>query len=230
MMERWIMHIKRFVHLLTFRHTAYFAIRFFHRPFPFHRSRREHRKSSDKPPPAGAGSHDGLLYVYHSAGSSPVRVSAKGSRIPLKFLNYLEDKAMWQRNNGRAEEELQIKFTGYLIQAVRRTQRDYLKALYAYSNQETLTDTIFAVSQTLEQEVMERLPLWEKIESSALLYALKQLDERERYVFLARVLDKRPFDVIGMQLGLSYKGAAAVYYRAIRKLKKNIEGVNGYDI
>ena len=82
---------------------------------------------------------------------------------------------MWQRNNGRAEEELQIKFTGYLIQAVRRTQRDYLKALYAYSNQATLTDTIFAVSQTLEQEVMERLPLWEKIESGALLYALKQL-------------------------------------------------------
>ena len=95
---------------------------------------------------------------------------------------------------------------------------------------ETLTDTIFAVSQTLEQEVMERLPLWEKIESGALLYALKQLDERERYVFLARVLDKRPFDVIGVKLGLSYKGAAAVYYRAILKLKKSIEGVNGYDI
>ena len=109
-------------------------------------------------------------------------------------------------------------------------QADYLKALYAYSNQETLTDTIFVVSQTLEQEVMERLPLWENIESGALLYALKQIDERERYVFLARVLDKRPFDVIGVQLGLSYKGAAAVYYRAIRKLKKSIEGVNGYDI
>ena len=137
---------------------------------------------------------------------------------------------MWQRNNGQAREELQIKFTGYLIQAVRRTRRDYLKALYAYSNQETLTDTIFVVSQTLEQEVMERLPLWENIESGALLYALKQLDERERYVFLAHVLDKRPFDVIGVQLGLSYKGAAAVYYRSIRKLKKSIERVNGYDI
>jgi len=36
--------------------------------------------------------------------------------------------------------------------------------------------------------------------------------------------------VIGVQLGLSYKGAAAVYYRVIRKLKKSIEGVNGYDI
>ena len=103
-------------------------------------------------------------------------------------------------------------------------------AVFVYSNQETLTDTIFVVSQTLEQEVMERLPLWENIESGALLYALKQLDERERYVFLAHVLDKRPFDVIGVQLGLSYKGAAAVYYRSIRKLKKSIERVNGYDI
>ena len=137
---------------------------------------------------------------------------------------------MWQRNNGQAREELQIRFTGYLIQAVRRTQRDYLRALCKYGENEILTEVFCAVSQTLEQEVMERLPLWEKIESSALLYALKQLDERERYVFLARVLDKRPFDVIGVQLGLSYKGAAAVYYRAIRKLKKSIEGVNGYDI
>ena len=161
---------------------------------------------------------------------SSMPVSSESSRNLLDFLNDLEEKVMWQRNNGQAREELQIKFTGYLIQAVRRTQRDYLKALYAYSNQETLTDTIFVVSQTLEQEVMERLPLWENIESGALLYALKQLDERERYVFLARVLDKRPFDVIGVQLGLSYKGAAAVYYRAIRKLKKSIEGVNGYDI
>ena len=137
---------------------------------------------------------------------------------------------MWQRNNGQAREELQIRFTGYLIQAVRRTQRDYLRALCKYGENEILTEVFCAVSQTLEQEVMERLPLWEKIESSALLYALKQLDERERYVFLARVLDKRPFDMIGVQLGLSYKGAAAVFYRAIRKLKKSIEGVNGYDI
>ena len=59
---------------------------------------------------------------------------------------------------------------------------------------------------------------------------MKQLDERERYVFLAHILDRCPFDVIGVQLGLSYKGAAAVYYRSIRKWKKSIEGVNGYDI
>ena len=73
---------------------------------------------------------------------------------------------------------------------------------------------------------------YERSDLSVLMryYHESHANVRERYVFLARVLDKRPFDVIGVQLGLSYKGAAAVYYRAIRKLKKSIEGVNGYDI
>ena len=94
---------------------------------------------------------------------------------------------MWQRNNGRAEEELQIKFTGYLIQAVKRTRRDYLNMLNQYSNSEILTDTTYTTGQTLEQEVTEHLPLWDVIESNALFYALKRLNERERYVFLAHV-------------------------------------------
>ena len=37
-------------------------------------------------------------------------------------------------------------------------------------------------------------------------------------------------DVIGAHLGLSYKGTAAVYYRAIQKLKRSIKGVNNCDI
>ena len=111
-------------------------------------------------------------------------VSSESSRNLLDFLNDLEEKVMWQRNNGQTREELQIRFTGYLIQAVRRTQRDYLRALCKYGENEILTEVFCAVSQTLEQEVMERLPLWENIESGALLYALKQLDERERYVSL----------------------------------------------
>lgn len=36
---------------------------------------------------------------------------------------------MRYRNNGQIEEELQIRFTGYLIQAVKRTRRDYLNTL-----------------------------------------------------------------------------------------------------
>lgn len=65
---------------------------------------------------------------------------------------------------------------------------------------------------------------------AVLFYALKRLNERERYVFLAHVLDNCPFDLIGVRLGLTYKGAAAVYYRAVQKLKKSIEGVEKHDI
>ena len=146
------MHIKRFVaHLLTFRHTVYYRIWFFCRPF--RRTGREHHKTSDKPPPAGVGSRDGLLYVYHTADCSPLWcvvgcvVLYRTRRRPLvrcrsppnvqdsqKFLNDLEDKTMRYRNNGQIEEELQIRFTGYLIQAVKRTRRDYLNTLNQYSN------------------------------------------------------------------------------------------------
>ena len=107
---------------------------------------------------------------------------------------------MRYRNNGQIEEELQIRFTGYLIQAVKRTRRDYLNMLNQYSNSEILTDTTYTPGQTLEQEVTERLPLWDVIESNALFYALKRLNERERYVFLSHVLDSCPFDLIGVRL------------------------------
>ena len=159
------MHIKRFVaHLLTFRHTVYYRIWFFCRPF--RRTGREHHKTSDKPPPAGVGSRDGLLYVYHTADCSPLWcvvgcvVLYRTRRRPLvrcrsppnvqdsqKFLNDLEDKTMRYRNNGQIEEELQIRFTGYLIQAVKRTRRDYLNMLNQYSNSEILTDTTYTTGQ-----------------------------------------------------------------------------------
>lgn len=137
---------------------------------------------------------------------------------------------MWQHNSEDVKEELEIRFTGYLIQAVKRTQRDYLMSLYKDSKQEILTEEIYALGKTLEQEVMEQMPFWETIEDSALLYALKQLNERERYILLGRVLDERSFDVLGVKQGLSYKGAAAVYYRAIKKVRRIIKEVNNRDI
>lgn len=71
---------------------------------------------------------------------------------------------MWQHNSEDVKEELEIRFTGYLIQAVKRTQRDYLMSLYKDSKQEILTEEIYALGKTLEQEVMEQMPFWETIE------------------------------------------------------------------
>ena len=96
---------------------------------------------------------------------------------------------MWQRNNGQIEEELQIRFTGYLIQAVKRTRRDYLNTLNQYSNSEILTDTTYTTGQTLEQEVTEHLPL-------------RRIHAFSRQPFLIKFYEKLAFshDLIGQDI------------------------------
>ena len=62
------------------------------------------------------------------------------------------------------------------------------------------------------------------IENGALLEALQKLNERERQIFLARTLEEEDFETLGVKFELSYKGAAALYYRTIQKIRKSIEG------
>ena len=53
---------------------------------------------------------------------------------------------------------------------------------------------------------------------------LQKLNERERQIFLARTLEEEDFETLGVKFELSYKGAAALYYRTIQKIRKSIEG------
>ena len=39
---------------------------------------------------------------------------------------------MRQRNNGQAEDDLQFRFTAYLVSAVKRRRKDYLIRLYKH--------------------------------------------------------------------------------------------------
>lgn len=41
-------------------------------------------------------------------------------------------------------------------------------------------------------------------------------------IFLARTLEEEDFETLGAKFGLSYKGAAALYYRTIQKIRKSI--------
>ena len=45
---------------------------------------------------------------------------------------------MWQRNNGQAEDDLQFRFTAYLVSAVKRRRKDYLIQLYKRSSIESV--------------------------------------------------------------------------------------------
>lgn len=131
---------------------------------------------------------------------------------------------MWQRNSKQAEDDLQFRFTAYLVSAVKRRRKDYMIQLCKRSSAECAVEEVYEAEPSSEERVMDNLPLMDAIESGALWEALQQLNEREREVFLARALEETDFEVLGKRLGLSYKGAAAIYYRTIQKIKKSIEG------
>jgi RNA polymerase sigma factor (sigma-70 family) len=138
---------------------------------------------------------------------------------------------MWQRNNGQTEaEKLQNRFTAYLLVAVRRQQRDYMIKKNQRMRYEFLVeDDTYQAEGQIEKNMLDELPMMMQLESEALQYALEQIGERERYVFLARALDGISFDTLGAELGLGYKGAAAIYYRAVEKIKKKMREVGQND-
>lgn len=132
---------------------------------------------------------------------------------------------MWQKNNGKSETEiLQNQFTAYLATAVQRRRNDYLQQMDRRQQIESLTeDFMFMPECSIEQDMLLGLPVLMQLEDSALLHALRELSERERYIFLARAVDGKSFEMLAEETGMGYKGVAAVYYRTVQKIKRKIK-------
>lgn len=135
---------------------------------------------------------------------------------------------MWQKNNGHSEaDKLQNQFTSYLSMAVQRRRKEYIIQAIRQKQVESLTENpVSNPEYDVLQDVLEELPLLMRLENDTLLYALKELNERERQIFLARVLDEKSFEELAGMTGLSYKGVAAVYYRALRKIRNRMKEVD----
>lgn len=135
---------------------------------------------------------------------------------------------MWQRNNGKDEvEKLQNRFTAYLVTAVRRKRTAYMNQRNKLIQMEYVAESDNWNHQAgVYHDMFEELPLLMHLENDRLFYALKYLNERERYIFLERVLNEVSFEELAAELGLSYKGVAAIYYRTIQKIKKQMKGMN----
>ena len=133
---------------------------------------------------------------------------------------------VWQRNEGNEQDEiLRNKFTAYLLSAVQRRKALYIDSLVKAQQistliEETVTDDTF----DLEKEALQGIPLYMRLQNEKLFWSLSHLTERERYVFFNRALDERSFEELAAELGLSYKGVAAIYYRTIQKIKKKMKG------
>lgn len=132
---------------------------------------------------------------------------------------------MWQKNNGKSETEvLQNLFTAYLTTAVKRRRNDYMKQTARIQQMECAEEDIqHKQEHGTEEDMFLGLPLSMQLEDSALLHALKAVNERERHIFLARVLDGRSFESIAEEMSLGYKGVASIYYRTLQKIKKKMK-------
>lgn len=241
-MVHTIIRIELFRHSVPPRHTAFITTRVRENFALWHRrGKRESAPKGDKPPPAHRQTfQSGQLnaLVLRAADFAFTRkvgcfcffvrhYRARGPPIQDFTLKSCDEGgyAMWQRNNGQTEaEKLQNRFTAYLLMAVRRQQRDYVIKKNQQTRYELLVeDNTYQTEGWMEKDMLDELPLMMQLESAALQYALEQISERERYVFLARTLDGISFDTLGAELDLGYKGAAAVYYRAIGKIKKKMK-------
>ena len=132
---------------------------------------------------------------------------------------------MWHKNNAKSETEImQNRFTAYLATAVQRCRNDYIQQLDRRRQIESLTeDFLFMPECSIEQDMFLGLPILMQLEDSVLLQALKELSERERYIFLARVLDGKSFETLAEETELGYKGVTAVYYRTAQKIRRKME-------
>ena len=126
---------------------------------------------------------------------------------------------MFKKNTGSNEQDiLQNQFTSYLSFAVSNARIDFIRAKIARLKREQVTDQYEIL---LTQEVMEVEAIFE---NEALTQAIKDIREKERHVFLARVLDDKKFKEIAEELGMGEKGVAAIYYRPVKKLRDILEG------
>lgn len=126
------------------------------------------------------------------------------------------------RNDGCGIDNItRNAFTAYLKLRIERKRRDILAKRARRELHEIGTDfDTFDVSGPEEcdpAKICGSDPVtWH---NDRLVRAFAALDERERYILTARVLEERGFDEIGGVLGMTYKGTASAYYRVIGKLR-----------
>ena len=76
----------------------------------------------------------------------------------------------------------------------------------------------------MDTDLLTGLALLEQIEKPMLYLALQQARDRERYIFLTRILEERSFSDLAEELGISYKATTHSYYRFIERIRKMMGG------
>lgn len=120
--------------------------------------------------------------------------------------------------------DLQHIFTAYILKAVQNRRYDYIRRQKKLLELEALQAEPWPeIEVDYSEEFEKSFPLWMQMENDGLLAAMRELTAREQSIFLDRVLAEMRFSALASKFGLTCAGAASVYYRAIRKLRKKME-------
>ena len=132
---------------------------------------------------------------------------------------------MQYRNSGTSEEHvIQNQFTAYLLVALRRRKSAVLSHRDSHQQHEQpmeSSDNVFASAYDMEDAVCRALDL--QTEYAALMRLLVTLPERERTILLSRAIENRSFAELADKYHMGYKGVAAIYYRTIQRIRKELE-------
>lgn len=126
---------------------------------------------------------------------------------------------MYKRNNGFDDHEiLQNQFTAYVKRAVRNRRVRFLQNENKGKQMETSLAELELYIFDPHDGIMAI------IERESLRQALLEIQARERYIILARVVDGKSIGKIAAELGISYRAATSILYRGKRKLREFMEG------
>ena len=109
-----------------------------------------------------------------------------------------------------------LRFTALLKTALRNRKIDYITEQgKRYGKEFPLVDYVGLAGD--EYDFIQAI-----IDYDVLKTALKSLSDREKKIIVAHILEDKDFAEIGRCLGLTYKGTATAFYRAITKLRETL--------
>lgn len=125
---------------------------------------------------------------------------------------------MFKRNDGKGDNILQNRFTAFLKASMRNRKIDYIRNKSKTEGRETHLESYQGYHYD-DYDFIDALAEYEALKS-----ALSMLSVREREILTAHLIYNEDFSQIGRRYGLTYKGAASVFYRTVKKLRYIIGG------
>lgn len=123
---------------------------------------------------------------------------------------------MFKRNDGIGDNAIQNGFTALLKKSLQKNRIKYMisynKILYRELPLEEYSNSIGKRDDFVKTIV----------DCDVVRSALKTLSERERKIIVLHIIEDKDFNEISKEFGLTYKGTATFFYRAIAKLRNTL--------